>query len=450
MSAERGGWFRRVFSGEPDSGRARERKSVVLGTSEALGNFLIFGEGSAATPTSALSLYEQSTAVSIPVNAIAEAFSVINPTLLIDQRVIPQHPILDLLRKPSAWHGQELFLDVLAKNYLVTGEFALVALGAAGSEPQELVPISPKSLTATQQALATQGGALVGDAPSEWFVSGNSLSGRYRAETENREVRFRDGPLRELYVGRNFSTRDNSLLRGQSPLLSASREARSQILGSEHNVQLLTRGGRVSLAFHFEEDLSDDDFEAAKQRVRAQYGGASKAGEIGVTAGPKMSIKELGGSPKDMDYPGLQKIVKEAVASVYRFPMPLISSERQTMNNYREAKLALYDDAVIPLSRRIYGGLGDFLFERFGLDPRRASLAINPDDVTALIQRRNDELLKRRQIGAETDNELRALMAREPIEGGNVLYKPAALIPAGSDLFTADEDPAILESEDDR
>lgn len=416
--------------------RAERKSELALGVSNALGRFLIFGEGSAATPTSALLLYEQSTAVSIPVNAVAEAFSIVPPSLVVDRKFIPEHPVLDLLRKPSTWFSQELFLDVLAKNYLITGECAVVALGTANQPPQELLPISPKSMTPTRGRT---------DAPERWHISGNTATGTYEGAEDGREIRYLDGPLRELKVIRAYSTRDNSLLRGQSPLLSASREARSHILSTEHNVEILEQGGRVSLVFHFEEDLDPDQYKETLKRIREQYGGSTKAGVIGVTSGPRMDIKELSKSPKDMDFSGLHKLAQQSVAMVYRVPLPLISADRQTLNNYREAKLALYDDAVLPLMKRIYGGLSDFLFPRFDLDPRRAELTINPDDVTALVSRRNDEMMKRKQIGVETDNELRKILGREPYEGGDIVYKPASMVPAGTDLFTEDNDPALLE-----
>ena len=79
-------------------------------------------------------------------------------------------------------------------------------------------------------------------------------------------------------------------------LVSAASEARQHILGNDHNISILEKGGRVSLVFHFDADLSPDDFEATKDRVRAQYGGASNAGEIGVTSGGKLDIKETGTS----------------------------------------------------------------------------------------------------------------------------------------------------------
>jgi len=416
-----------------------EKKSRVLGLSPELGSLLMFGEGTAASPSSALSLYEQSTAVSVPVDMVADALSIVEPILLVDDKKVKSHPVLDLLKAPSPFFSTELFLETLAKHYLITGESPFALLGNIKRPPLEIQPLTPKVLT------AVRGSA---DVPDSWQVSGNTLFGVYKRTTDGKRVAYYDGPLRELVVVRGFSTRDNSVCRGQSPLVSACREARSHILGTTHNVSLLERGGRVSLVFHYEEDMDDDDYEEVKRRVIEQYGGATKAGTIGVSAGGKLEVKELGVNPKDMDFGNLQAIAIQSCALRYHVPLPLITADRQTLDNYREGKLALYDDAVIPLSKRIFGGLGSALLPRYGLDPSRARLALDPDDVTALVSRRNDELKKRREIGVETHNELRSLMGREKAEGGDVIYVPAGMVPAGSDIFTRDEDPSLLEDED--
>jgi len=416
-----------------------ETKSMVLGTSEALGSFLIFGSGSAATPSSSLALYEQSTAVSIPINMIADAFAVLEPILLIDNKVIRDHPVIQLLNRPSPWYSRELFLEMLAKEFLITGETMWVAIGGTRRPPIELQPLSVKNVSVSEGP----GGFI-----TTVNVSGNTLPGIYVPKVRNGLVRYFDGRLRELVQIRNYSTRNNSLLRGQSPLLAASKEVRQHILGGTHNVSILEKGGRVSLIFHFDADMDDEDFELAKARVNEQYGGAEEAGKIGVTAGGALDIKNVGVTSKDMDFAILQKMAIKAVTLQYHVPLPLVTDERQTLNNYREGKLALYDDAVIPLSRRIFGGLTDTMLPRFGLDPKTARITFDPDQVTTLVSRRNDELIKRKSIGVESDNEIRAIMNREPYDGGDVILKPANLIPAGTDQFTEDNDPDFIEDTD--
>jgi HK97 family phage portal protein len=421
--------------------KKREVKTMVLGTSDAFGQFLMFGEsGTAATPSSSLALYEQSTAVSIPINMIADAFSVLEPILIIDDKRVKNHPVIGLLNKPSPYFSGEHFLEMLGKEYLITGETMLILLGGRRRPPLELQPISVKNASVPEGT---------GGAPSQIQVSGNTLTGEYIPDITKGVLRYFSGTLRELIQIRNYSTRNNSLLRGQSPLLAASKEVRQHILGGTHNISILEKGGRVSLIFHFDADMDDEDFEEAKNRVREQYGGAGNAGEIGVTAGGELSIKEVGINNRDMDFSVLQKMAVKSVTLQYHVPLPLVTDERQTLNNYREGKLALYDDAVIPLSKRIFGGLGDTLLPRFGVDPARGRITFDPDQVSSLVARRNEEVGKRQKIGVESDNEIRAYLGKEPYEGGDTILKSASLIPAGTDIFTEDNDPDFIEIDDD-
>ena len=405
----------------------------VLGLSEELGSFLKFGApGNAVTPTSAMNLYNKSSAVSIPINYIAEAFASINPVLKNGTEIITDHPVLDLLQTPSPFFSQDLFLENLGKNYLIAGETELIAIGNINRPPIELQPINPKNVTINEGS---------GGLATSIIVSGETLVGAYNLVKRGRQIHYIRGNLSEIKQIRNYSTRDNSLIRGQSLLLSASAEARQHIEGNNHNVSLLMNGGRVSLVFHYEEDPNPDDFEATKQRIKDQYAGSSNAGQIAVSTGGKLNIEELGKSNKDMDFANLQAMAQRAVALQYKVPLPLITTDASTFNNYKEAKSALYDDAVLPLADRIFGGLSDFLLPRYGLDPAKVRITYDMDQITALSSRRNEELKLRRDLNLETTNEMRTLIGREPIQGGDSVLVPATMIPIGTDLFTDDNQP---------
>lgn len=405
----------------------------ALGLSEELGSFLKFGaQGTAVTPTGAMNLYNKSSAVSIPINYIAEAFASINPVLKEGTEIITDHPLLDLLQTPSPFFTQDLFLENLAKNYLITGEAEVVAIGNTNLPPLELQPISPKDVTVNE---GSNGLAM------SLIVSGQSLTGAYQIVLKGRTVRYLRGNLSEIKQIRNFSTRNGSLLRGQSPLVSASAEARQHIEGNNHNVSLLINGGRISLVFHYEEDPNPDDFEATKERIKEQYTGSKNAGKVAVSTGGKLDIKELGVNNKDMDFANLQNMARTAVALQYKFPLPLLSTDAATFNNYKEAKAALYDDAVLPLADRIFGGLTDFLMPRYGLDPSKVRITYDIDQITALAGRRNEELKLRKELNLETLNEMRTMIGREEVDGGDVVLAPANMIPVGTDLFTDDNEP---------
>jgi HK97 family phage portal protein len=416
-----------------------ETKSTgkVLGLSDELGAFLQLGNsGSAATPAGAMALYRKSTAVSIPINYIAESFASINPVLREGDEIITDHPVLDLLRSPSPFFTRELFLENIAKNFLIAAESPVVAIGNINRPPLELQPINPGNASPVEG---------VGGIIRSINVSGDVLPGAYDIEIKNKSVRYISGNLTEMKFIRGYNTRNNSMVRGQSLLVSASAEVMQQITGNEHNVKLLENGGRVSLIFHFgsgpdgADSMAPDDFEETKQQVREQFGGSGNAGEIGVTTGGNLNVQELSKSNRDMDYHNLQQMAQKSIALQYKFPLPLLTTEASTLNNYRESKTALYDDAVLPLADRLFGGLSDFLMPRYGLDPAKIRITYDLDQITALAGRRSEELILRKDLGIFTTNELREMVGRPGIENGDTLLVPATLVPIGTDLFADDQ-----------
>ncbi len=323
----------------------------------------------------------------------------------------------------------------------MTGETEIVALGGVNRPPIELQPISPRNVSVNE---------ITGGINGSFIIAGNTLAGQYQLTRVRNRIRYLDGGLREIKQIRNYSTRSNSLLRGQSLLVSASKEALQHIKGGDHNISLLDNGGRVSLVFHFDADLSVDEFEETKARVHQQYGGTTKAGMIGVTSGGKLAINEMGTNNKDMDFANLQNMAQRAVALQYKVPLPLLTTDASTFNNYKEARAALYIDAVLPLADRIFGGLTELLMPRFGLDPNEVRITYDKTKIEALTAIALEELLLRKQINIESDNELRASIGRKPYVGGDVVLKPANLIPAGTDIFAEtgeeidDEPEAVL------
>lgn len=401
--------------------RTIEVKSA-LGSTTELGSFMMFGTETPATAAGAIRLYEQSSAVANPVHMIADQFQLLEPILIetgtgdIEER----HPLLDRLRSPSPDFTLELFLQKLAIDYLVTGEAVVGALGNIDFPPVELQPLSPQDLTVIEGS---------GGYAAKWDVSGASLSGAYSGRVVKGVRRFVRDPLTELRVIKRYSTKNGSLLRGQSILYSAAKDARQNIAGGEYNLSLLRDGGRVSLVFHFEEDMADDAWEATKRRVRETYGGPDGE-KIGVTSGGKMDIKQLGLTSRDMDFEKLQQMTKFALAVAYHVPIPLLTTDAMTYNNMGEAKLMLFDDAVIPLARKILGDLGAWLLPRYKLDPNQYELSFNPEKIEPLIDRRNARLKARRDLALETINEMRRELPNRPdVENGDQILVPGTMTP---------------------
>jgi len=422
------------------SGPRVEYKALPLGTNDALGAFLMFGHGTAATASGALRLYDQSTAVSIPVNLVAKGFSCLMPVLEINGEQVTDHPVLDLLRAPSPYYDGVLFMETIAKDYLITGETMVVGLGAVNRPPLELQPISPAKVSVNEGP---------GGVAGTMIVTGNTLAGNYAIDIKKRtKARYFDGGLRELTQIRSYSTKNNALLTGQSPLVSAAKEVRQHILGNTHNTKLLEKGGRLSLMFNYGDDMAAADFEEARKEVIKRFGGAG-GDSIAVTVGGNLDVKEFGVSNKDMDFAVLQRMAQDQCALQYFVPLVMVSNDAATFDNYKQAKLALYDDAVLPLADRLLGGLSTFLLPRYGLDPARARITYDMDSITALATRRNEELKLRKELDIETLNEQRARIKLGPQKGGDVVRIPANLIPIDSDIFSPEPTPRIARDPND-
>ena len=404
-----------------------EKKSQVLGTSSALGNFMLFGQSGGQTAVSALKLYRDSTAVSIPINKIAAAFASISPVIKIGDETIKSHPVLDLIGQPSPYFTRELFFKAMAIDYLVTDETEIVAVGNVNRPPLQMQTISPSNITIPEG---------LNGYPANIQVTGTTLTGTFIPKQSGKRLRYLADNLKEIKQIRGFSTKNNSQLRGESLLVSASKEVNQHIAGNGHNLSLLEKGGKLYIHFHLKDDLNDDDFATAKEKILSNYRG-SNSSKVAVTSGDDMEIKEMGVNNRDMDFATLQKMAKEAVALQYNVPLPLVTVEASTLDNYKTAVVALYDDAVLPLADTLFSGLTDLLVPRFGLDPAKVKITYDAKSITALVDRELNQLKLRREINIETTDELRREgLGKDEISGGDVIYQQSSLIPLGEDLLS--------------
>lgn len=414
------------IASKPETIRGIEVKAA-LGQQDGLAQFLIYGAYNGAhTPAAAFQLFETSTAVSVPIIKIAEAFADLTPVIHIGDDILREHPLLDLLNKPSPDFTPELFWKTMAINYLVSGEAFTMYLGNMAQPPKEVYPITPCDVTHIHK--------------TGFLFSFSIISDRFNGTYTRDGAQFlsKEG-LRQLSQIRDFSVRDNSMFRGRSKLVSASNTARQQILGVKHNLSLLERGGKLSLHFHFEEHLDAEELVALENKINAKFAGAENSGAIGVTAGNKGQVTSIGQSMLDMDWKNAQEMSARVIALIYNYPLPLLTTEASTFNNFETAKESLYDDAVTPLSKSIYGGVMRDLGPRFKLPPN-AELTFDQDKVPALLNRRMKHIEARAKLGIETDNELRNMIGRESYAGGDLVYKPSSMIPVGTDLVTDDGD----------
>jgi HK97 family phage portal protein len=422
------------------SSKRTEKKSAITSIPISPGSFLGYAltGGGSVNAQQAATWYRTNSAVATAVDIIAESFEQISPVLEITDRngnktFEDDGEVIQLLKKPNGFQTWQEFAGGISRHYLLNHDSHIAGLGNINREPIEIYAVKPQNVSVTED--------FTDSFPASYIVPQGAGRGTYNRETaKNREMRFYDGPLKELYHIMGFSSRSNNI-QGDSPLEAAALETKQQIEGRIHNLQMLKRGGRLSLIVSLKDEEEptpgdDDEHKERAQRINEQLSGADNAGKIAVVSAGDMDITEVGKSNKDMDYAKLDETASQAIYNRYRIPLPIISLKASTFNNMQTAIEFLYDFAVLPHADIIFAGASKFLLPRYGIDTETARITYNPDSITALMSRRLDQLEKRRKMNIETINELRAgLPNKGDIEGGDNLYQPVNLVPLGSEVF---------------
>lgn len=378
------------------------------------------------TSYGAAEFYRESSAVAIAVDTIATAIEGIDPVVeLNDGSLDDKNEILDLINNPNEFEDYREFIGQLSRNYLLNSDAFIYAEGGINRPPINLFVVKNQNISLTTNSIDGY--------PQVFHITNGFGNGVYNREKRNGEIKFYDGALKELYQIHGYSSRsDNGF--ADSPLEAIATETRQQIKGRGHNLKIIENGGRLSMSIIAKSDppMSRDDFDEFKTNIQRQFAGSNNAGKIAVFHASDMDIVEHGKTPKDMDFKEIDNIANNAIYMRYGIPLPLVASDRQTFNNFETAIEDFYDRCVLPHANILFSGLTKLLKRRYGDSFKR--ITYNEDDITALKTRMLKELKLRREIGIETINELReGLPNREDIDGGDILYQPANLVPAGFD-----------------
>ena len=375
------------------------------------------------SPTRALAYYDIASPVSIAVDLIRDEFKNLRMVLETNGEVITEAPILEFLQNPNDDQVLQDFLESLGAFFLVTDEAYMIAMGSAGRPPSEIILVSPSIVDVKKgrDGFITQIGVQRTTGAREIFK---------RSETEFRFFTSDDNA--EIWQIKGFNSQQNG--RGKSKLNSLSPEIDQYIETAMHNLATLRNGLRPSGALQQTKDqdpLTDDQFERLREQVEQFYSGTENSGNALILEGG-LEFKEMSINPKDMDFLNLQRTVTTAIFNRYKIPLPLINPDKMTLANMESAKLNLYDNAVLPFANRMFAEITRFLAPRFGLSEDTQIIPWQ-DKITALQVRRNQELKVKKDLEILTINEIRTQIGLDSIaEGGDVVYIPNNLVPAGT------------------
>ena len=368
------------------------------------------------------------------VNEISKGAASVPFKLKTGDTVIERHPVIDLLARPNPLQSYSEFFNSLYGFLMLSGNAYI--LKAGGQLPRELHLLRPDRVE-----IKAPSGKII---PSHYdYMINGKVESRYDVDqdtgfSELKHVKLWN-PLDDFY--------------GCSPLSAAAVEVDQHNMSSSHNINLLNNGARPSGAVVFKPrddagfsvNLTEGQRQQLLTDLNNRFSGTTNAGRPLLLEGD-FDWKEMGLSPKDMDFLNLKHLSATEIAMCFGVPSQLVGvPDAQTYANVQEARLALYEETIIPLLRKVESDMNEWLIPMFG---ENLAFEYDVDEIPALSERRRLIYANVSQAVAQgilTRNEAREQLGYSPISGADGLYISATLFPIGEE---AAPDPQENEEED--
>ena len=332
-------------------------------------------------------------------------------------REIKNHPLLTLLKRPNPMQGGAAFFQAVYSYYQIAGNSYLeaVRVGLNGSgEPRELYTHRPDR---TKVVPGVWGFPLayrytVSGIEKDWDVDPATGDSPFFLHVKTFH------PLNDWY--------------GMSALEAAAFSVDIHNQTGGWNKSLLDNGARPSGALTYTAGkgepsvMGEDEYKRLKSQIDEDFVGAANSGRPLILEGG-LGWQEMSLSPKEMDYIQSKNTSARDISLAFGVPPQLLGIQGDsTYNNQREARLALYEQTILPMVDLFVAELNQWLVPMFSDD---LVLKYDEDQINALAPRR--EVVWEKVGGATflTDNEKREAVGYEPIDGGEVLFKPVTLAP---------------------
>ena len=301
--------------------------------------------------------YRQNAIVYRCVNEIAHGAASIKWRAFQGEIELEEHPVLSLLARPNPMQaGVEYFQSLY--SYLLLSGNSYAIKSDVGGFPRELYLLRPDrikiepSKTSTPKAYAY---VVVSK------VVKNYESDPITGESEVKHIKLWN-PLDDFY--------------GLSPLMAASIDIDNHNAINKHNISLLNNGARPSGAIIFKPQddrgvpmqLTDGQRQQLNDDVRTRFSGPQNSGRPMLLEGD-FDWREMGLSPKDMDFLQQKHTAAKDIALCFGVPSQLIGiPDSRTYANVQEARLALYEETIIPIAKRVESDMNEWLASAFGDD----------------------------------------------------------------------------------
>jgi len=254
-----------------------------------------------------------------------------------------------------------------------------------------------------------------------------------KVDTRNAEImayEYRVGgqvisfPPKEIIHVKTFHPEDP--LYGLSPIQVLARKVDISNFGELWTIALLENEARPSGGLKIKTGvINEEQRQKINQMLKDQFSGYNNAGRPLVLSGD-WEWQSFSITPKELEFLHSKKAVMREICAAYKVAPELFGdSENKTYSNVKEARKALYQEAVLPLLGKFKNALNEYLVPQFDdsgvyLDYDVSGIDALTEDLGLLWTRIKDAKIN----GIITRDEARDEMGYGELEGGDTLSEP--------------------------
>lgn len=389
------GWLRREQKASAVSGMIPSGQAVARWSPR---NFAAFAEEG----------YKRNVVAFQAINRVAEAVSAARWTVFRGDKELTDSPLIDLLKRPNPMQSGPEFLRSVVSYLLLAGDSYIERVDVRG-EPRELYTLRPDRMSVKPG----RGGIPAG---YEYKIGGDAYS------WENDENGF--GPVRHLKL---WNPLDDWY--GMSPMEAAAYGVDQHNDAMSWMQALLQNSARPSGALMVEGggSLGDETYARLKAQMEDMYQGSRNAGRPMLLEGGLKWVG-MGLSPDDMNSEGTKNSAARDICLAFGVPPQLLGIPGDnTYSNYEQARLAFWEDSVIPLIDYLAAELSAWLT---GPDSD-IEIRVDLDQIPAIADKRRALWEMADKSTDLTIDERRALKGYEPLGDPRGKLLPGELLRSG-------------------
>jgi len=334
------------------------------------------------------------------INLIARSAASIDWLLYSKKQIVENHPLLRLLHHPNPTSGGAEFFESFFAYKIISGNGYILAVTDSAKTKMELHLLRPDRVTII---------------PSE-----TSIPYAYSYKVGDQEILYNvdseTGQSDVLHL-KNFNPLDDWY--GLSQVESASYSIDLHNQASIWNQALLQNGAKPSGALILKGSdggsayLNQEQFTRLQEQLLEKFSGSANAGKPLLLEGG-LEWQEMSYSPKDMDFMETKNSAARDIALAFGVPPHLLGIKGDnTYSNMQEARLAFWEETIIPLIDKTVDALNNWLVPFFGDDLK---LSYDVNKIGALSDKQEKLWQRLQSADFMTQNEKRAAVGLPSVD----------------------------------